>query len=287
MVWKPNKFVAALLGLFVQFLGMLYVARIKWALFYFLAAISVLAVEMYLSAPWLRSISIVNIISIICAIHAYRIADNYAPMEERPWFTRWYSLGGIYTLTMAAVFSFRAFLYEPFHMPSGSMLPTIKIGSYVLVEKYGYGNYGAFGVKVAWDNITKTPLRGDLIAFEYPVDKKVIYVKRVIGVPGDTVVFKGNKLTVNGNPIRTVDVDGFKYTVNGKEYNYQVKQESLGDTSYQVQYLEEIPPSDFSVVLPPENYFLLGDNRDNSRDSRYWGFVPQANVVGKVVYITQ
>ncbi len=287
MDWKPNKYIAAVLGIFALSFAMLYVARVRWAVFYFVASISVVGLEFYFSAPWLRLMSLANVVAVVCAIHAFRVAAISEGGLERPWYSRWYSLVGLYVAMLMAVFSFRAFLYEPFRMPSGSMLPTIKSGSYVLVQKYGYGNYGTFGLKIGSAGMTTGISRGDLIVFDYPVDLSVQYVKRVIGIPGDTVVYKDNYVLINGKQVETDDVDTYTETVNGRSYKYRVKREWVSGAAYLVQYRKGAPQSDFSVILPPGNYFVLGDNRDNSRDSRYWGFVPEDNIVGKVVYVTK
>lgn len=282
MEWKPNRFIAVLLGLFSQSFAMLYLARVKWAIFYLIAPLAIFTGEFMFSAPWLNKFSLGAIVAVICAIHAYFLAAN--SMSERPWYSRWYGMLGIFTAFIATVFAFRSFFYEPFRMPSGSMLPTIKVGSYLVVEKYGYGNYGSYGITAANSEMTSQISRGDLIVFDYPVDPAVQYIKRVIGLPGDTLVFKNRQLIINGKPVATeVLADDVELPNDGgAEYFY--KRESLSDAEYLVAYVKSANDTGFEVVVPPHNYFVLGDNRDNSRDSRYWGFVPQQSIVGKVIY---
>jgi signal peptidase I len=288
MGWKPNRFVAVLLGLFTQPFAMLYLARVRLAIFYLVIPLVIFSGEFIFSAPWLKHFSFSSVVAVICAIHAYFIAANSMPEIKRPWFSRWHGMLGIFTGFVAAVFSFRAFLYEPFRMPSGSMLPTIKVGSYMIVEKYGYGNYGTYGITVDNTHMTSPIARGDLLVFDYPVDPTIKYIKRVIGVPGDTLVFKNHQLTINGQPVATeadtLDTDNEIQSYGGEEHVYL--RETLSNVTYQVAYVKSASDTGFEVVVPPHNYFVLGDNRDNSRDSRYWGFVPQQNIVGKVVYTT-
>lgn len=160
----------------------------------------------------------------------------------------------------------RVFLYDFYSIPSGNMIPTINIGDMVIVNKYIYRN--------ASDENSRKPERGEIIAFHPPHAPETTYLKRVIGIPGDKIRFSGKQLTINGDVIATKKADDIIHT------------ETLGTFIYQVQYQnEQNPYRDFSGTVPANHYFVMGDNRDNSLDSREWGFLSSEGLVGKVVFI--
>ena len=174
----------------------------------------------------------------------------------------------------------RSFIVEPYKIPSGSMIPTLMIGDFILVDK------NIYGYKLPLTNITiidnENPNRGDVVVFKYPENQNINYIKRVIGLPGDTILYKNKKLFVNDqenilnkinhkfNPIEIADGTVFLEKIDDKEYLI------LNQTA---------PSFNFKYTVPPDTYFVLGDNRDNSNDSRYWGPVPKENLVGKAFYI--
>ena len=207
MNWTPNKWIAAVLGFLFQPLGMLYVIRVKWALVYFFGGTFISLSEFYgqhkLNLPWLEYFSFAWLLMFVCAIHAYRIARHWAPVAIRPWYSHWYGLIAIPTTVFACIFSFRAFLYEPFRMPAGSMLPTLEIGSIIIAQKTGYGNYGTYGITLFKTKATASVERGDIIIFEYPKDTSIDYVKRVIGLPGDYIEYNNKRFFINGEKITT------------------------------------------------------------------------------------
>lgn len=176
----------------------------------------------------------------------------------------------------------RAFIVEPFRIPSASMMPTLLIGDFILVNKYDYGiRLPVFNTKVIQ---YKEPKRGDIIVFRYPEDPSVPYIKRVIGVPGDHVVYRDKKLYINGEPMKQETL-GTYYT-QGTGLNSWL-QEDLGRVEHEilVNPYRNLHNDEEEIIVPPGNYFVMGDNRDNSRDSRYWGFVPEENLVGKAFFI--
>lgn len=157
----------------------------------------------------------------------------------------------------------RTFVVQAFKIPSGSMEPTLMIGDHILVNKFIYG------IKVPFLHTTllpiKEPARNDIIVFIYPVDRTKDFIKRVIGLPGDTVEMVGKKITINGKPYKD-------------KYGYYADNGIPGDDSN--------PPTRFGPVkVPKGDYFVMGDNRDHSYDSRYWGFVPEKNILGKAFLI--
>lgn len=173
----------------------------------------------------------------------------------------------------------RSFLYEPFQIPSGSMLPTLKIGDFILVNKYTYGlRLPVLGTKVIPLN---NPERGDVIVFKFPGNHKINFIKRVVGVSGDTVTYQNKQIYINGQLMPQQLVAQLPPLAP----KYQVWDEQLDDIQHQIY--RNIGPSIKSGewLVPQGHYFVMGDNRDNSNDSRYWGFVPDELVVGKASLI--
>ena len=235
---------------------------------------------------------------------------NTAPARERllmqPWWLDW--TAGLFPVILV-VFLLRSFLFEPFKIPSGSMIPTLWVGDLILVNKFHYG------VRLPVINTQVTagePVRrGDVMVFRYPPKPSLDYIKRVVGVPGDEVAYLNKQLSINGQVVAKANLPDF------------FEQDSL---SYIKQFQESFPigasPSEMTPTknirllnnaerpafiagtedfpfknqcsysvegvvckVPPGHFFMLGDNRDNSLDSRYWGFVPEANIVGKAIMV--
>ena len=202
---------------------------------------------------------------------------------------------------IVVVFVIRSFWVEPFKIPSGSMKPTLLVGDFILVNKYTYGiRLPVLNKKV----VDVNPLRrGDVVVFRYPWDTSVDYIKRVVGVPGDKVVYRNKRIIVNGEAA-AVKPEGF-YT--DSELNFlrlPTYMENLGGHNHQMMVVPAQPPVDlaqvrqfphrdnceynddgFTCTVPPGEYFMMGDNRDQSSDSRYWGFVPDENIKGRAFLI--
>lgn len=193
-------------------------------------------------------------------------------------------------LCILAVVVVRSFLFEPFKIPSPSMVPTLKIGDHIFVSKFSYGLSLPFTKLefVKWGE----PKRGDIIVFLFPKDESLHYVKRVVGVPGDKVEVKGQEVFINGEPQgRTLvsDPEMIK-SLNGVEAEgVELYKETLGDVAHYVRYSKAVPKelSRTSVIetVPSNSFFVMGDNRDDSYDSRSWGFVPRENIKGKAQII--
>lgn len=178
------------------------------------------------------------------------------------------------------VFIIRSFLGEPFKIPSGSMLPGYKIGDYLIVNKF------AWGVRFpVWDKVilpVSKPKRGDVVIVHFPVDTKIDFIKRVVGVPGDKVSYLNKRLYVNGKPVPTKLVRHEILTADSTSDAVEINQEIADGHKYEVANMPWSPAWNFKdVVVPKGQYFLMGDNRDNSEDSRYWGFAPYTYLVGK------
>lgn len=225
---------------------------------------------------------------------------------RQPWWLDW--TAGLFPV-IAVVFILRSFLFEPFKIPSGSMIPTLWVGDLILVNKFHYGvRLPVLNTKLTQGNPVR---RGDVMVFRYPPKPSLDYIKRVVGVPGDEVAYLNKQLTINGQPVPKTDLPDF------------LDEDSL---SYAKQFSEQLPAgsepghmgpavtvrllndparpafvsgaNDFAykdqcrysiegVVckVPPGHYFMMGDNRDNSLDSRYFGFVPEANIVGRAFFV--
>lgn len=220
--------------------------------------------------------------------------------EKEPW---WVEYPKSFFPVILAVFALRSFLVEPFKIPSGSMIPTLLVGDFILVNKYTYGiRIPVIDRKIIDIN---EPERGDVMVFRYPYDPSVDYIKRVVGVPGDTVTYRDKHLYINGVAIAQKPDGNYSYVEGGLNYvNLDRKQEDLGGHVHDILINSEEPNAhlegvrdfphrenctysehEFTCVVPKGNYFMMGDNRDGSSDGRYWGFVPERNIVGKAVLI--
>jgi signal peptidase I len=281
--WRPRPWVAAILGFFFQPLGMLYVCRVRLAILYFSLGVIIGVTETLLrwttSKTWLQYFSFGWLLMIICSIHAYRIARQRPSQAARPWYSRWYGLSALPLASFLLIFGFRAFLYEPFRMSSGSMQPSVKIGSHLLTQKWGYGNYGTYGISLIKTRPSGVIRRGDIVVIEFPASPPIRLVKRVVGLPGDAVRYQNKKLFINGKAVETTPVSS--------NNDSDIFQETLGDVSYRTMNARNTFSLDLAITVPDRGYFVLGDNRDHSNDSRYWGFVPESNIVGKVVRVIE
>ena len=214
----------------------------------------------------------------------------------QPWWLDW--TAGLFPVILV-VFVLRSFLFEPFMIPSGSMIPTLWVGDMILVNKFHYGvRLPVLNLKLT----EGTPVqRGDVMVFRYPPRPSVDYIKRVIGLPGDEIAYLNKKLIINGVPVTTENLPEFfddsemtfsphaKENLPGKthEINLDDKRPAYVQGATNFPFSENCLYSVEGVVckVPACNYFIMGDNRDNSLDSRFWGFVPDSNIVGKAFFI--
>ena len=204
----------------------------------------------------------------------------------------------------------RSFVFEPFRIPSDSMMPTLLDGDFIIVNKYAYG--------LRWPVLNRKfvkigePQRGDVVVFRYPLDPSTNFIKRLIGLPGDHIQVHDNLISVNGKAVPFY-VGTHRYN-DGCYVNMSIAQEKLGNHEHQAIFCpvaldrqpvlpgckrsgvrgyvcgdEDAPGSarmpPYDGIVPPGEYFMMGDNRDNSDDGRSWGFVPEANLVGKATRI--
>ena len=230
-----------------------------------------------------------------------KVDGNVVEARERllmqPWWLDW--TAGLFPVILV-VFVLRSFLFEPFKIPSGSMIPTLLVGDLILVNKFHYGvRLPVINKKIIDNNAVK---RGDVMVFRYPVDPRVDYIKRVVGLPGDEVTYTQQKLSVNGQPVPLQSLGEF-YDEDSLRYS-PLFSEKLGAVEHRILVEPRRPayngpePKGFpfhencrytaegvTCKVPAGHYFMMGDNRDNSQDSRFWGFVPDENIVGKAFFV--
>jgi len=235
--------------------------------------------------------------------------DTTAARERllmQPWWLDW--TAGLFPVILV-VFVLRSFLFEPFKIPSGSMIPTLWVGDLILVNKFHYGvRLPVLNTKVTAGEPVR---RGDVMVFRYPPKPSLDYIKRVVGVPGDEVSYLNKQLSINGQVVAKANLPDF-FEADSLSYIKQfqetfptgasaaemapIKTVRLLNNAERPAFIagtEDFPFKDqcsYSVEgvvckVPPGNYFMMGDNRDNSLDSRYWGFVPEANIVGKAIMV--
>ena len=188
---------------------------------------------------------------------------------------------GSFFPVLLLVWFLRSFLFEPFRIPSGSMIPTLLVGDYIVVNKFAYG----VRLPVLNNKMidTQLPERGDVVVFRYPEDERLNYIKRLIGLPGDRITYRNKQVYVNGELMSQEKVGDYQEPGN------------LAPAASQQQFLEDLDGVMHDILIRPQrragrerswtvpegHYFMMGDNRDNSEDSRIWGFVPEANLVGR------
>lgn len=180
----------------------------------------------------------------------------------------------------------RTFVAEPFRIPSASMMPTLLEGDFILVNKFTYG----LRLPVLRTEILDLgePRRGDVVVFRFPPDESMDYIKRVVGLPGDRIQYRDKQLYINGEPVPMHYLG--EYQGKGAP-GARLLEERLGEVTHEMLHIPWRPGNDYpdrigaAVVVPPGHYFVMGDNRDNSNDSRVWGFVPRENLVGRAFFI--
>jgi signal peptidase I len=224
------------------------------------------------------------------------LQEAKARLLMQPWWLDW--TAGLFPV-IVVVFVLRSFLFEPFKIPSGSMIPTLQIGDLILVNKFHYGiRLPVINKKIIPNH---DPQRGDVMVFHYPIHPEVDYIKRVVGLPGDEVSYLNKQLRINGKAIPETPLPD--YFVESSAVYEQAFEEDLDGVKHRILTRSDRPAyiqpfntfafkdhcrySAEGVVckVPPGHYFMMGDHRDDSEDSRYWGFVPDENIVGRAFFV--
>ncbi|MFZ6647699.1 signal peptidase I [Undibacterium sp. TJN25] len=304
MTWNPKPWISVVVSLICAPLGLLYAGRPKWALLFMAVLLALGGMDLFHflgnGTEWIVS-ALQFLTSIAAAALAYRIAKAWSGRPQ-PWYSHWYYLLSLAGLAAFTILSVRIFLYEPFRIPSTAMEPTAEIGSRIIVKKWGYGHYSAYGMRFG----SQLPLgllkRGDIIVFDFPRDPSQTYVKRVVGLPGDRIDYYEKRLIVNARESRVRELDGylhldlphnssrrFREVLDGTAFDTLVDtdrpERRTEPLNFALQDQCNVSGEALHCTVPAGNYFVLGDNRDTSFDSRHWGFVRSSLIVGKVVKI--
>src|SRR5581483_2508616 len=237
---------------------------------------------------------------VIWLLDRFWLGKRRSPEQKEPW---WIEYPKSFFPVILIVFLLRSFVVEPFKIPSGSMISTLLVGDFILVNKFSYGIRLPVINKKIVD--LDEPKRGEVMVFRYPENPSLDYIKRVVGIPGDRIDYRNKRLTINGRLLPVEMGDDFQYVESGLSYvNAMRFWETLGDRRHAVIINPDAPPvllasvrqfplrdyceyneTGFTCTVPPGQYFMMGDNRDSSSDSRYWGFVPEGNIVGKAFLV--
>ena len=201
-----------------------------------------------------------------------------AKNKKQPW---WVEYSRSFFPVLFLVWGVRSFVIQPYRVPTGSLEPTVVPGDFIAVKQYEYGLRLPVIRKKILD--INEPKVGQIALFHWPVDPKIIFVKRVIGVPGDHIVYKNKVLTINGKVMKQTFVkDGYDQEPGQKSTPVVIKREDLNGIEHEIQVRKGFNESGgFALTVPKGMYFMMGDNRDNSDDSRFWGFVPEKDLIGE------
>ncbi|MCF6288650.1 MAG: signal peptidase I [Proteobacteria bacterium] len=232
-------------------------------------------------------LTLASIITGLCWLIAFGYKKSG---QQLSFFTNIIDQIGSFFAVLLFVLVIRTFVFEPFRIPSSSMMPTLLTGDFIYVNKFAYG----LKLPVLHDTIIEIgkPKRGDITVFRYPLDQSVDYIKRVVGLPGDKIYYDTRKkeLYVNGKLIQQTLIGRYDGLMDNptNDRNAINKLEQLGDKNHMMFTFNHSGPGPtkyLDTIVPEGHYFTLGDNRDMSSDSRYWGFVPERNLVGRAVFI--
>ncbi len=239
---------------------------------------------------------LLSVTGLVWLLDKHVLRRRRAAGAKEPW---WVEYSVSFFPVILAVFLLRSFLVEPFKIPSTSMVPTMVVGDFILVNKFTYGiRLPVVNVKIIDIN---SPQRGDVMVFRYPEDPSLDYIKRVVGIPGDRIEYRDKRLSINGAEVPLKRLDDY---LSRERMQFSRRyEEKFGDRVHEILIEEDAPSyvpqvrsfphagncnyntQGMSCTVPPGHYFMMGDNRDNSSDSRVWGFVPDENIVGRAFFI--
>ena len=229
-------------------------------------------------ASWLFMLSVVTGVLYALDRFVFEPRRKAAAVGGTPAKPNWaLDFGRQFFPVIAIVFLLRSFIAEPFRIPSGSMIPTLRVGDFILVNRYAYGLRCPVGnCKLM---ALGTPRRGDVVVFRYPVDPRQDFIKRLVGLPGDTVRYVNKELFINGQRMDQQPVGRF-----GDRLDVELT-EALGGTPHSILTNADRPAQDFEFTVPEGQFFMMGDNRDGSSDSRFWGTVPESYLKGRAFLV--
>lgn len=262
------------LGVVSQPFVFLYINRPRLFGVYLLLAIAALAADFYWAVGYFNLL-----LSVLCPLHAGWLTRRYDARQPRGGYAHWWAALALYLGLVASMFGVRSFFYEPFSVPSASMLPTLAVGDRIVVRKWGFGHYGSFGINLRTPGVTdpQRMRRGQVYVFYHP-ELQVPYVKRLLGLPGETVEVTDKAVLINGQPLPA--------QLESEDEQQQWFSETAGEVTYRIRYSSQ-PEAVLSgaFVVPQRQYFFVGDNRDDSSDSRHWGAVGSDAIIGELVWV--
>ena len=241
-------------------------------------------------------LTLLVVTGLVWLLDKYFLRKRRAKEAKQPW---WVEYSVSFFPVILIVFLLRSFLVEPFKIPSSSMVPTLLVGDFILVNKFSYG----IRIPLANRKVVElgSPRRGDVMVFRYPDDPSLDHIKRVVALPGDRLEYRSKRLSVNGAPVPVRQADDY-LSKERMQFSRRFV-EALDGVEHEILLEEDAPAtliparsfpfaanchynmSGLACTVPPGHYFVMGDNRDNSSDSRVWGFVPDENIVGKAFFI--
>lgn len=306
-IWKPKLWLSIVFAIFTQSFAFLYLNKARWFLFYFGLSLVLGLVDIKLQSvthngSWYEYIYFSWLMLIVCPVHAYLVCRHYDIKQKRSWYASWWGTLACFFLLVSLTFIIRTFIIEPFSIPATSMSPTLKPGDQVVISKWGFGNYRYLGIQVSQSAPATSPQRGDIVVFQYPQDPQIDFIKRVIGLPGDRVIYRNKTLYIQPACAKqSIDCTALNEirrhrSNNPEEIPFELYQERLMDVDYTIKinrsrqdatvhYFSQPGTKQDEWVVPDKHFFVMGDNRDNSLDSRYWGFVEESSILGKVVLV--
>lgn len=273
---RRSAIIAILLNVVSAIVSMLYLGRPRRALFYFCAEVIAVSLPIALASVglWIPGVTwwlLILIVKAVAVADAFRIARRHKDMFDGPWFTRWPALSAVSIVLLILPGVVRTFVITSYQIPSSAMMPTLLIGDQFFATPYS----GNLEIQ-----------RGDVVVFRYPPQPDILFIKRVVGVPGDTIAYIDKSLYVNGTKIEQVPKGRYTASRPGsKMTGASLRGESIDGRAYEILIQSGYPSVDGRAGVPADHFFVLGDNRDNSRDSRYWGTVPRALMVARAVMI--
>lgn len=274
MAWKPKAWVAVVLGFVFPPFAFLYVNRTRLALLSLVAFVCVSVADIRFETFFGIALCLAS------AVYACRIARRFGAPIVQPWYSTGWGMAGMVSPVILSVILVRIFVVEPFFVPSSSMSPAIRKDSYVAVSKLGFGLRVAYGITLGSTKSVAPELmeRGEVYLF-HPPSSDEPYMKRLMALPGDTIVFTDEGVSINGKALPRWPLYDF-----GRARVYE---ERLGGISYRVTSGAVPVAGAGKYVVPDDSYFFVGDWRDRSIDSRYWGAVSGDRIIGKVVHTFQ